>query len=616
MDKRKISGLSHDGRVSQAYLHERFILQKRLDQFQREQDKTIKKISKRRETLANAFTAETSKNRSIETSLMEINSLRRSRAGSNANLYPGSLENMEINPRPRKISVPSDLRYRKLSFPSGETKSTKRPIRQISDPLQSSSQTSEDSNVTVTLPRRKFTTGQLDLAVPSMDCRPQSGGSESHIFKSSFLRNQSKIRANFLSARLPSELANRHYTPLSNSKSEPDYSQEKMNFQTRLPSSSANTTTRMVNETSTEVKNKYIKDSSINVPKKVLDNQRKTSHGSNSSFQELPYVSNDNIEPYESEVDKIIQSISPGALITNGQFQNTEIGASDVYLCRESPTARVQIPDYSQKDSHFNFNSGSDDETVSDSLKRVSRKASLSENKSTRHLHALTSSTQEAGATGGVGHLSNAWTEHNRTARRKISTVVAPQGIEINAGNSSGSSNEKTDEGQNSTIATRQNVDALRGFRRLALVAVAAERFRARVPKPASENRQIALPERKLSTKERLEELQRPTESYLRHYVVDETVSKTPNLKTSSKSLSEMINSDKTSASGVTNIRRISQAAMATRILIDRKHRNTPVSGFSGLESQRQTNQGKTLAEMMNELKDCRYLRNSTTDDE
>lgn len=149
----------------------------------------------------------------------------------------------------------------------------------------------------------------------------------------------------------------------------------------------------------------------------------------------------------------------------------------------------------------------------------------------------------------------------------------------------------------------------------MALVAVAAERLRAKAPKPTSENRQIAFPERKLSTKERLEELQRPTESYLRHYVVEETVSKTPNLKTSSKSQSG-INSGKTSATGVTNIRRVSQAAMATRILIDRKHRKTPGSGISGLESQRQSNQGKTLAEMMNELKDCRYLRNSTMDDE
>ena len=71
------------------------------------------------------------------------------------------------------------------------------------------------------------------------------------------------------------------------------------------------------------------------------------------------------------------------------------------------------------------------------------------------------------------------------------------------------------------------------------------------------------------------------------------------------------------SASSVRNVRRVSQAAMATRILIERKHRKTSGSGFSaGLEPQRQANQGKTLAEMMNELKNCRYLRNSTMDDE
>lgn len=616
MDRRKTPGLSHDGRVSQAYLHERSILQKRLDQFQREQDKNIKKISNRQETLANAFAAKTSKNQGMETSVTEMNFPRRSRAGSISNLDSGNPENMEINPRFRKVSVPSDMRYRKWSSASGETRSTKRAIRQISDPLQSSSQASEDSKVVVTLPRRKLTTGQLDLAGPSKDFRPQSGGSESHIFKGSLSRNQSKSRANFLSARLPSDLASLHYnvnTPLSNSKSELDYSQEKMNFQTRL-SPSANTTSRMVNETSAEVKNKYIKDSLVNVSKKFLDNQRKTSHGSNASFQELPDVLNDKIEPQESKVDKIIPTTTPGGLITKAQFQNTERKANDVYLCRESPIVGPQTPDQSFKGSNFNLNSGNDAETGSESDKSVSRKVSLSGNKSTRHLHALTSSTQEAGARGGVYHLGNAWTEHNRTARRKISSVVAPQGIVIN-GNSSVPSNEKTNKEQGLASETGKNVDALRSFRRLALVAVAAERFRAKAPKPTSENRKTAFPERKLSTKERLEELQRPTESYLRHYVVEETVSKTPALKTRSKSLSGF-NSGKTSASGITDFRRVSQAAMATRILIDRKHRKISGSGFSGLESRKQTNQGKTLAEIMNELKDCRYLRNSTMDDE
>ena len=602
MDKRRTSGLSHDGRVSQAYLHERSILQKRLDQFQREQDKAIKKISQRQETLANAFAAETSKKQSMERSPTNMISPQR-RAGSVSNLYFGNLENMEINPRLRKISVPSDMRYRKLSFASGEIKSAKRAIRQISDPLQSSSQRSEDSEVTVTLPPRKLTTDQLDLGVPSKDYRPQSGGSESHIFKRNLWRNQSRPRTNFLSVRLPSELASLHYT--SNSKSNP----EKMNFQTRSTSLSANTTPSMVNETSAEVKNKYIKDSLVNVSKKFLDSKRNTSQTKNSSFQKQPDVSKDKTEPQENIVDKIIQSTSPGAMITNGQFQNTEMGANDeVYFGRKIPIAGVQTPDHSQKSSNFDFNSGSDEEAGSESDKGVSRRVSLSGNKSTRHLHALTSSTQEAGVLGSIHHYGNAWTEHNRTARRKISTVVAPQGIAKNAGNSSVlRSNEKIDKEQ---IKIGQNVDALRRFRRLALVVVAAERFRAKGSTPSSENHQIAFPERKLSTKEKLEELQRPTESYLR-----QTVSKTPSLTARSKSLSGII-SGKTSASSVSSVRRVSQAAMATRILIERKHRKTSGSGFSGFESQRQANQEKPLAEMMNELKDCRYLRNSTMNGE
>lgn len=603
MDKRKTPGLSHDGRVSQAYLHERSILQKRLDKFQREQDRSIKKILNRQETLANALAAETTKYASMETSLVEVNSLGRSRAGSISNLFSGNPENMEINPRLRKVSVPSDMRYRKLSFASGETKSAKRAVRQISDPLQSSSQVSEDSKIIVTVSRRKqLTTGQLDLAALSKDCRTQSGDSESHIVKNTLTTYQKKARANLLNAKLPSELTSLHYTPSSNSKSDPNCTLEKMNLQTRSSSLSTNTTSGTINDPSAEIKNKYHKDSLIIVSNKFLDNQRKISHESNSSFQEPPDVSNDRAKPQESNVDKIIQTASPGALITNGQFQNTDIDASDVFLCRKSAIEGVQTQDRQQKGSNFNFNSGNDDETGSESDKRFFRRVSLSGN--TRHLHALTSSAQEADATGAVHHRGNAWTEQNRTGRRKISTVIAPKGIVIN-GNSSVSSNEKTD---NETV--RSN-DALRDFRRLALVAVATERF----SKPTSGNRQITFPERKLSTSERLEELQRPTESYLRRNVVEETVSKTPSLTSRSKSLSG-INSGKTSASGVRNIRRVSQAAMATRILIDRKHRKTSEGGFSSLESQRQKNPGKTLAEMMNELKDCRYLRNSTMDDE
>lgn len=611
MDKRKTPGLSHDGRVSQAYLHERSILQKRLDQFQREQDRSIKKILNRQETLANALAAETSKYASMETSLVEMKSLGRSRAGSISNLFSGNPENMEINPRLRKVSVPSDMRYRKLSFASSETKSAKRAVRQISDPLQSSSQISEDSKIIVTAPRRKqLTTGQLDLAALSKDFRPQSGDSESHIVKNTLTRYQKKARENLLNAKLPSELASLHFTPSSNSKADPNCTLEKMNLQTRSSSLSTNTTSRTINDTSAEVKNKYLKDSFIIVSNKFLDNQRKISHESSSSFQEPPDVSNDKVEPQESNVDKIIQTASPGALITNGQFQNTDIDASDVFLCRKSATEGVQTRDRQQKGSNFNLNSGNDDETGSESDKRFFRRVSLSGNKSTRHLHALTSSAQEADATGAVHHRGNAWTEQNRTGRRKISTVVAPKGIVIN-GNSSVSSNEKTDKEQSPTNETVRSNDALRDFRRLALVAVATERL----SKPTSGNRQIAFPERKLSTTERLEELQRPTESYLRRNVVEETVSKTPSLTTRSKSLSG-INSSKTSASSVKNIRRVSQAAMTTRILIDRKHRKTSEGGFLSLESQRQKNPGKTLAEMMNELKDCRYLRNSTMDDE
>ena len=112
----------------------------------------------------------------------------------------------------------------------------------------------------------------------------------------------------------------------------------------------------------------------------------------------------------------------------------------------------------------------------------------------------------------------------------------------------------------------------------------------------------------KKEIKARLEELQRPTESYLRQIVALESSSKTPMLKTRSRSVSGM-NAGKTSASGITRFRRVSQAAMATRILIDRENRKAAASMCS--DSRKEVDQGKTLAEMMDELKNCRYLRTS-----
>lgn len=631
MDKRKTSILSHDGKVSQAYLHERSILRKRLDQFQREQDKSIKKISDRQETLANAFAAEIGKNQTMETSLVEINSLRRrSRADTISSLDSRNPEStMEIYPRLRKTSVPSDRKW----STSGETRGMKKAIRQISDPLQPSSQTSDEIKAIITFPRRKLTTGQIDLSVSSKEFRHQSVELESHIFKSNLSKNQKRPSANFLSAKLPRELANRHFsTPLSNSKSERDYSMGKMNFPTRLFLSS-NTPSRMVNETGAEEKNKYIKDSLTNVSKKVLDNRRKTSHGNSTcSPQEIPNVSNDKIKPQESKESKIIQKITPGDLITKGQFQNTELKANDVYLSGESSIAELETSAKLLESSELNVSSRSDQEfgTGSESDKSASTKASFSEDKSKRNLHALTSSAvQQAGAMGGVCRLGNAWTDNKISARRKISIVEAPQGIIFNdnssalrtiiplsSDNSSVSSTEVTSKVRSSTSETgSRNIDALRSFRKLALLAVAAERFRAEASKPNSENRKIVLPERKVLTKARLEELQRPTESYLRQIVAEEMPLKMPNVKTRSRSLSQS-NSGTTSASGITKFRRASQAAMATRILIDREHRKVSGSGFSHFESRKETNQGKTLAEMMNELKNCRYLRNSTMDDE
>ena len=615
MDKRKTVVFPQCEKVSLAYFHEQSILRKRLDKFQREQDKSLKKISNRQETLANAFVAQNGKSQNIQASVMEHLPKQRSQPETFSNLGSGNPEGMEIHAarRLRKVSAPS-ASYRKLSFAS-EPKSGKKTVRQTSDPLKFSGQTTEQHQA-VTFPRRKFTTGHIDLAASSNDFRPSSGNSNSHIFKSNIFRNQNEPNASFLRAKLPSRQLDGYFnTPLSNSKSETEYSMEKINLPTRL-SLCVNTPSRMVNETRPEDKNKYLIDSLVNVSEKVLDNRRKTSNGNLAGLQGLPNVSDNKIKPQERKEKKIISKIAPGTLVTKGQFKNSGQNANDVSFSREFSTPQPQAQDLSRGSSEFNLDGESEVEKSSESSKSVQRKRSFSRDQRKMDLHALTIASTRAGARGGIHHLGNAWSDNSTTPRRKISTVQAPQGIVSNE-NSTVSPHEKSEKEQISAESeARRKVEALRSFRRLALVAVAAERFRNAAPKTSSENRKISVsPERKTLTKARLEELQRPTESYLRQVAADEKSSNSLSLRTRSKSVSGS-STGKTSAHGFTNFRRVSQAAMATRILIDRGSRKVSGTGLSELESRKETNQGKTLAEMMNELKNCRYLRNSNFDDE
>ena len=594
MDKRRTADLLHGEKVSPAYFQEQSRLRKRLDEYQKEQDRCLRKISNRQEILASACVTQThpqtSKSQVMETCKME--SSPRQRNSIFSKLDSGKCpEDMEIyRSQLRKLSVGSDTRYRKLSYPV-DVKCKQKAIRQLSDPLEFSSQATLEK--VIAFPKRKLTTGQIVVAVSSKASHPNSNRTD--ILKSDdFSRNQSRTGATLLSTKLPSKQAS-----LSQLKSELEHS--KINFVTR-PSLRSNTQSRVFNETSDGEQSKYVKDSFKLASEELLCHRPNTSNENFSSFRGFPSVLNKETETLNRKAQNYFQEIAPGAsVITKAQYENTELKAEKVESSGESSTGNNTSQSVY---CNSEVNQASENEE-SRSNKNVFRRLSLSTDKSKRHLHEQTGATTTAGANKGVRYLGNAWSDKN-TALRKISTVEPPEGIVINKHSSS--LNKQNRNESSSSNERGRNFEALRNFRRLALVAVAAERFSSKNFKSRSEKSEIILPKRKLSSKARLEELQRPTESYLRQIVALESSSKTPMLKTRSRSVSGM-NAGKTSASGITRFRRVSQAAMATRILIDRENRKAAASMCS--DSRKEVDQGKTLAEMMDELKNCRYLRTS-----
>ena len=578
MDKRKTTNLLRGEKVSSAYFHEQSRLRKRLDEYQKEESKCLRKISISQEALSGAFTTQASKTQSAETFQPETFLGRRSSAFSKLD-QPGYAQNMEIcHTQLRKLSIGSDTRQRKLSN-CNQRKST----RKLSAPIGFSSATSLDGWGTA-FPRRKFTTGQIDVAAPSKAICSNSCCTD--ILKSNLTKNQSTPRKcdDVLSSNVTSQQVGMFCnTSLSQLKS----GHSKINFPALLPSS-PNTQSRMFNETSAEEQCKYMKDSLKNTSKNLPYPRQKTSDDAVPNFQGLPSVSNEKTEAPNKTTQNIIHKIAPGSPTnTKGQFEDTELKAEEV----EESATRNESPDSIYRNSNK--------KDPDNSNKSVFRKLSLSTDESKRRLHEQNNATLPAGALEGVRYRGNAWGER-KTARRKISTVEAPQGIVISE--ESSPSSER-----------RQNFEALRNFRRLALAAVAAERFNSKNFNSSSEDREGIVSKRKFS-KARLEELQRPTESYLRQIVAEQTTSKTPAPKFRSKSANELT-FGKSSARAVSKFRRLSHAAMATRILIDRENRKLMGSG-SSTESRQEANQGKTLAEMMDELKDCRYLRSSAIKDE
>ena len=589
MDKRKTTDLLRGEKVSSAYFHEQSRLKKRLDEYEKEQNRCLKKISISQEALSGAFTTQASKIQGAETCKPKAFLRRRSSAFSKLD-QPGYTQNMEIcHTQLRKLSIGSDTRKRKLSNSNQKTST-----RKISAPMEVSSQTRLDS-LGISFPRRKLTTGQIDAAVPSKANRSNSCCTD--ILKSDLSKDQSATRK--CDDILNSNATRQQVRAFCNtSLSQLKFGHSNINFPALL-SSSPNTQSKMFNETSAEEQCKHGKDSLKNTSRKCLYHRPNSSNDAAPNFQGLPSVLNEKTETTNKKIQNIIHKIAPGSLANKKrQFEDSDLKAEEA---EESPT-RNESPD------SIYLNNSKIGQDNSD--KRDFRKLSLSTDESKRHLHEQTNATLAAGVLEGARYHGNTWGERN-TTRRKISTVEAPRGIVKNE--HPPSLNKQNGQESSPSSESGQNFQALRNFRRLALVAVAAERFNSKSFKSSSDDLEGSVPKRK-SSKARLEELQRPTESYLRQIVAEETTSKTPAEKFRSKS-ENALNSGKSSASDVSKFRRLSHAAMETRILIDRENRKSVGSG-SWTGSRQEANQGKTLAEMMDELKDCRYLRYSAVKDE
>ena len=585
MDSRKLKDFSLQGqKASPAYFHEQSKLRKSLDGYEREKEKCLRKISDRQDKLMNVLVNQRSVPGELSVETKTHTEAFPSRLRRNSRLASENPTNMEICSSQlelRKLSISSDSRYRNLSSYSTQTINENKVVRKLSDPIEFA-----DYRKLTVRPKRKLTTGQIELAVSSKGVCPYSFREDT--MKYDLLKNQS-IKSDDMEFSLQ-QVNGSNESVLTQSKSE--HKDSKVDLASH-PSSVAN---MQFNKTGAQDQSKHLKKAMINTPKKLLHQRPSTSNQFFPNFQGMKSVLSKETEMLNTEAQNDIHKITPAAIspVIERQF----------YSVSESSTKNFETLQHLPANCDGKLNLMESESDPGEGSKFVlRRKKSISTDISKRHLHEQTISISQAGATPAVGFHRNAWSAETNSSRRKISTVKAPEGIIDHVP----LSRQRSDDASSPSKETQRNFAALRNFRRLALVAVAAEKFRSNTLKSQSEDREtVAKRTGKLSSKSRLEDLQRPTESYLRQIVADEDF--TPVLKTRSRSLGAVTH-EKTSVSGIAKFRRVTQAAIATQILLERENRKETKGRFSSVEARQEINREKSLAEMMNELKDCRYLR-------
>ena len=267
MDSRKVKDFSLQGqKASPAYFHEQSKLRKSLDGYEREKEKCLRKISDRQDKLMNVLVNQRSVPGELSVEIKTHTEAFPSRLRRNSRLASENPTNMEIYSSQlelRKLSISSDSRYRNLSSYSTQTINENKVVRKLSDPLEFA-----DYRKLTVRPKRKLTTGQIELAVSSKGVCPYSFREDT--MKYDLLKNQS-IKSDVMEFSLQ-QVNGSNESVLTQSKSEHKDSKVVLASQ---PSSVAN---MQFNKTGAQEQSKHLKEAMINTPKKLLHQRPSTSN--------------------------------------------------------------------------------------------------------------------------------------------------------------------------------------------------------------------------------------------------------------------------------------------------------------------------------------------------
>ena len=356
-------------KLSPTYLHENTQLRRRLNQLQKEQEKTIKRISTNQETLVK--TLEIQRGKSPQDVLL-IGNPPKQRPTTSSSLDP------EIQTGCIQIWSPQT---RSVSY-SGSKKII---IRQLSDPLSSCYSLRSNEGSFFSKCGKVSTAGVIRAHSLSGQILRPTEHSHSSDFISDFSRVQPKSATCYLSYRESSsqQPAIRASTPSSLLQSEKQYSKDKLNLTKSAPSY----------EKDVEEIGQHVKDN-LSASESSLGRQYECLAETTPSDQSTDCDNG-------SDRDRKLRS-APVHLVTKRQAKDS--GKDEICI---SESLELALGTHSGKCFDFNLNARSQ--------KRSSTKVSLSEGVNKNFLR-LQSNCPPGGGTGAFG---NAWSEEKITPKNQ-----------------------------------------------------------------------------------------------------------------------------------------------------------------------------------------------------